>query len=72
MYLFIDWILNIKVKTNVHILWEPELWMADVVLQKSSHFELVTWTIIVTQSTCGEMSPQNERETNYIFRIFNF
>lgn len=46
MYLFVYWISSIEVKTNVHIFGEPELWMADVVLEKSSNFELVTWTII--------------------------
>ena len=57
MYLFVDWILKIEVKMNVHILWKPELWMANVVLEKSSDFELVIWTII-WDSTCGEISPQ--------------
>ena len=28
MYLFIDWTLTPEIKTSVHILWEPELWMA--------------------------------------------
>lgn len=46
MYWFVYWILSTEVKTNVHILWEPKLWMADVILEKSSNFESVTWTII--------------------------
>lgn len=46
MYLFVDWIFNIEVKTNVYVLWEPELWMVDAVLEKSSDCELVMWSII--------------------------
>lgn len=34
MYLFVDWILKIEVKMNLHILWKPQLWMANVVLEK--------------------------------------